>query len=123
VNKVILIGNLGADGEYKVLQNGSGVLNLRLATSETWKDKTSGEKKEKTTWHSVSLFGDRAAKLATHMTKGTKLAVEGSIEVREYEKDGEKRFATSVKATNIEFVGGKKNDSAPSDADDGEISF
>lgn len=115
MNKVILLGNIGMDGELKVLSGGQAVLNLRIATSETWKDKDSGEKKEATEWHTVELWGSRAEALAPHMTKGKKVLIEGSIHTRSYEKNGEKRYATSVKATNIEFAGGPKgSDSSPS---------
>lgn len=108
MNKVILVGNLGADGELKVLANDNAVLNFRLATTETWKN-AEGVKQEKTEWHSCALWGPRAKGLAAHLVKGTKLVVEGSIETRTYEKDGEKRYATSIKVREVEFAGGTKN--------------
>lgn len=112
MNRVILLGNLGADAELRVLNNGDSVLNFRLATSESWKDKETGEKKEKVEWHSCALFGKRAEGLAAHLLKGTKLLVEGSIETRSYEKDGEKRYATSIKVRDVEFAGGAKGGGA-----------
>ena len=114
MNKVVLVGNLGADAELKVVGNGSAVLSFRLATSERWTTKD-GEKKERTDWHRVSLWGPRAEKLAPHLKKGTSLVVEGSVRYSEYEKDGEKRYATDIVANNVEFVG-KKQEAAASAA-------
>lgn len=116
MNKVILVGNLGQDGELKVLPGGQSVLSLRLATSETWKDKTTGEKKEAVEWHSCDLWGSRAESLAPHMTKGAKLVVTGSLRTRSYEKNGEKRYATNINVEDIEFAGGAKGTRAPTPA-------
>lgn len=106
MNKAILVGNLGQDAELKVMSGGDAVLNFSVATSEKWTDKQSGEKKEKTEWHRCALWGKRAEALAPHLTKGTKVVVEGKIETRSYEKDGEKRYATSIKVNELEFAGG-----------------
>jgi len=116
MNKVILIGNLGADPELKETSAGS-VLKLRVATSEKFLDK-SGAKKERTEWHSVTLWGKRADALARFLTKGTKLAVEGSIRTSTYDKDGEKRYRTEISATDIELLGGGEKKGAPRDDGD-----
>jgi len=114
MNCVQLLGNLGADAELRDIGNGNSVLNFSLATTEKWsKD---GETKEKTQWHRCSIFGKRAEGLAPHLKKGTKIAVQGSIDYREYEKDGEKRYATNIKVFDVHFAGGKKNDSASADS-------
>lgn len=97
VNKVIIIGRLGKDPELHQTERG-GIANLRVATSETWKDKASGERKEKTEWHSVSLMVDATARFAgKYAKKGTMVYVEGQLETREYtDKQGVKRYATSI---------------------------
>lgn len=120
MNRVTLIGNLGADGDLKVFTDGNGVLNFSIATSEKWTDKQSGEKKEKTEWHRCKLFGPRAKSLAQYLKKGTKVAVIGSIETRSYEKDGVKQYATEIKVMDLEFCGGTKaqeSAAAPADED------
>ena len=97
VNKVILVGNLGADPETRRLPNGDPVVNMRIATSETWRDKNSGERKEKTEWHQVVIFNDNLAKLAEqYLRKGMKVYVEGSIQTRKWEKDGVERYTTEI---------------------------
>lgn len=122
MNKVILIGNLGTDAELKVLANGDGLLKFSLATSEKWKDKATGEAKEKTEWHRCVLFGKRAIGLAPHLVKGTKIALEGGLQYGSYEKDGVKHYTTDIKVDNVEFAGGAKGDRAPapSRADDSQ---
>jgi len=98
VNKVILIGNLGRDPEVRSFQNGGRVCNLRIATSESWKDKTSGERKERTEWHSVAIFNDNLVTIAErYLKKGSKVYLEGQLETRKYtDKDGNERYATEV---------------------------
>lgn len=97
VNKVILIGNLGADPEIKEFQSGDKVANLSLATSETWKDKTSGERKEKTEWHRVSVFNQGLIKvIESYLKKGSKIYIEGQLETRSWEQDGVKKYSTEV---------------------------
>lgn len=107
MNKVILAGNLGADAELKTFDNGNSVLNFRLATTEKWKDRD-GNKKEKTNWHSCQLNGKRGESLAQYLTKGTKVIVTGSVQYREYEKEGVKRYATDIRVDDLEFTGGGK---------------
>lgn len=98
VNKVILIGNLGRDPEVRSFQNGGRVCNLRIATSESWKDKTSGERKERTEWHSVAIFNDNLVGIAErYLKKGSKVYLEGQLETRKYtDKDGNERYTTEV---------------------------
>ena len=98
VNRVILIGNLGADPEIRNFQNGGKVCNLRIATSETWKDKTSGERKERTEWHSVAIMSEPLAKVAEqYLRKGSKVYLEGQLETRKWQdQSGADRYSTEV---------------------------
>jgi single-strand DNA-binding protein len=97
VNKVILIGNLGADPEIKTMQSGDRVANLSIATSESWKDKTSGEKKERTEWHRVVVFNQGLMNVCeNYLRKGSKVYIEGQIETRSWEQDGQKKYTTEV---------------------------
>lgn len=98
VNKVILVGNLGADPEVRSFQNGGKVCNLRIATSESWKDRMSGEKKEKTEWHSVAIFSEGLAGVAERfLRKGSKVYVEGKLQTRKWQdNNGNDRYSTEV---------------------------
>jgi single-strand DNA-binding protein len=97
VNKVILIGNLGKDPEVRSMQNGGKVANLSLATSESWKDKSTGEKKEKTEWHRVVIFGQLADIAERYLKKGSKVYVCGSLQTRKWtDKDGNEKYSTEV---------------------------
>lgn len=96
VNKVTLIGNLGQDPEVKYLGNGGAVANLTLATSESWNDKTTGEKKEKTEWHRVVLFGKLAEVAGEYLRKGSMVYIEGKLQTRKWEKDGVERYSTEI---------------------------
>jgi len=98
VNKVILIGNLGRDPEVRTTQNGSKVVNLRLATSESWTDRSSGERQERTEWHSIAIFNERLADVAERfLRKGRKVYIEGSLQTRKWtDKDGQERYTTEV---------------------------
>ncbi|MDD3030001.1 MAG: single-stranded DNA-binding protein [Alphaproteobacteria bacterium] len=98
VNKVILVGNLGRDPEIRSFQNGGRVASFSLATSETWKDRTSGERREKTEWHRVSVLNDKLVDVVErYVKKGSKLYVEGQLETRKYtDKDGQERYTTEV---------------------------
>ncbi len=98
VNKVILIGNLGRDPEVRTFQNGGKVCNLRIATSETWKDRTSGERREKTEWHSVAIFSEPLARIAEqYLKKGSKVYIEGQLETRKWQdQSGQDRYSTEV---------------------------
>lgn len=98
VNKVILVGNLGADPEVKAMNSGDKVVNLRIATSESWRDKTSGERKEKTEWHRVVIFNENLGKVAEqYLKKGAKVYLEGQLQTRKWtDKDGQERYSTEV---------------------------
>ncbi len=98
VNKVILIGNLGRDPEIRSFQNGGRVCNLRIATSENWKDRESGERREKTEWHSVAIFNENLARLAEqYLRKGSKVYIEGQLETRKWQdQNGQDRYSTEV---------------------------
>ena len=98
VNKVILVGNLGRDPEVRTFQNGGKVVNLRIATSETWKDRTSGERKERTEWHSVAIFNENIARVAEqYLKKGSKVYIEGQLETRKWQdQSGQDRYTTEV---------------------------
>ena len=98
VNKVILIGNLGRDPEIRSMQNGGRVANLSLATSENWKDKNTGERREKTEWHRVVIFDDRLIDVVEkYVTKGSKLYIEGQLQTRKWtDKDGQDKYSTEV---------------------------
>jgi single-strand DNA-binding protein len=98
VNKVILVGNLGADPEIRRTQDGRPIANLRLATSESWKDKNTGERKEKTEWHRVVIFSEGLCKVAEqYLKKGSKVYVEGSLQTRKWQnKDGQDQYSTEV---------------------------
>ena len=98
VNKVILVGNLGRDPEVRSFQNGGKVVNLRIATSETWRDKATGERKERTEWHSVAIFNENIAKIAEqYLRKGSKVYVEGQLETRKWQdQSGADRYSTEV---------------------------
>jgi single-strand DNA-binding protein len=98
VNKVILVGNLGRDPEVRSFQNGGKVVNLRIATSENWRDKASGERKEKTEWHSVAIFNENIARVAEqYLKKGSKVYIEGQLETRKWQdQSGQDRYSTEV---------------------------
>jgi single-strand DNA-binding protein len=98
VNKVILVGNLGKDPEVRSTQDGTKIVNLTLATSETWNDRASGERKEKTEWHRVVIFNDRTAEVAEkYLKKGAKVYVEGSLQTRKWtDQQGQERYTTEV---------------------------
>ena len=98
VNKVILVGNLGRDPEVRTFQNGGKVCNLRIATSENWKDKATGERREKTEWHSVAIFSEPLARIAEqYLKKGSKVYIEGQLETRKWQdQSGQDRYTTEI---------------------------
>jgi single-strand DNA-binding protein len=103
VNKVILVGNLGKDPEVRRMQSGDAVVNLSLATSETWRDKSSGERKEKTEWHRVVIFNKNLAEIAEkYLRKGSKVYLEGALQTRKWtDKDGAEKYSTEVVLQNF----------------------
>ena len=118
LNQVQLIGRLGQDPEVKYLPNGDAVCNLSLATSEKWKDKQTGEPKEKTEWHRVVMFGKLAEIAGEYLKKGTLVFIQGKLETRQWEKDGEKRYTTEIRANQMTMLGGK-DDGAGRDSNNG----
>jgi single-strand DNA-binding protein len=121
LNKVLLLGNLGADPELRVTPGGQAILKLRLATSETYLDKAS-VRQERTEWHSITVWGKRGEALAKILTKGSSIFVEGGLRTSSYEKDGEKRYRTEIVANNIILAGGKRSGSGEAQFDQGERS-
>ena len=107
LNRVILIGNLGADPELKFTQNGQGVLRLRLATTESYVNRA-GERQQRTDWHTVTVWGKRGEALNKILSKGSRIAIEGRLQTRSWEgKDGGKRYTTEVVANNVILLGGR----------------
>jgi single-strand DNA-binding protein len=98
INKVILVGNLGADPEIRTLNSGDRVANLRIATSEQWRDRTSGERRERTEWHRVVIFNDNLVKVAeNYLRKGSKVYIEGALQTRKYQdQSGQEKFSTEI---------------------------
>jgi single-strand DNA-binding protein len=108
VNKVILVGNLGADPETRSMPSGMTVTNIRIATSESWKDKASGAQQERTEWHSVALFGRLGEIAAEYLRKGSQVFVEGKLRTRKWQdKSGGDRFTTEIIADNMQMLGGR----------------
>ena len=107
VNKVILIGNLGADPETRYAPSGDAICNIRVATTDTWKDKASGERKEATEWHRVSFYGKLAEIAGQYLKKGSQVYIEGSLRTRKWQdKDGQDRYTTEVEASEMKMLGG-----------------
>ena len=107
VNKVIIIGNLGADPEVRQFSNGGSVTNISVATSEQWTDKQSGEKKEATEWHRIALYNRLGEIAAQYLRKGSKVYIEGSLQTRKYQApDGSDRYATDIKAYQMQMLDG-----------------
>ncbi len=113
VNKVILIGRLGADPEVKYTNSGTAVARLSLATSDQWKDRESGEKKERTEWHRVVVWNKLAELCGQYLTKGRQVYLEGSLQTRSWEdKDGNKRYTTEIRAQTVQCLGSTAGDHA-----------
>ena len=130
INKQIIVGRAGKDPETRTFDNGNMITNLSIATSETWKDKKTGEKKEKTEWHNCVFGGPLADVVANYVKKGDLLYVEGKKETRTYEKDGETKYVVDLRAGQMQMLGGKsesggKPQSAPVDTsvDEDDIPF
>src|SRR3954464_13827113 len=106
VNKVIVVGNLGADPETRFLPSGEAVTNIRVATTDKWKDKASGEMKESTEWHRISFFGRLAEVAGEYLKKGSQVYVEGSLRTRKWQdKDGQDRYSTEIRADVMQMLG------------------
>ena len=108
VNKVILVGNLGADPETRYMPNGDAVANIRMATTESWKDKASGEKREITEWHRVVFYRKLAEIVGQYLKKGSAVYVEGRIRTRKWtDKEGQERYTTEIEANEMQMLGGR----------------
>ena len=110
VNKVILIGNVGGDPETRYLPNGNAVTNITLATTDSWKDKQTGQQQERTEWHRVAFFGKVAEIAGEYLRKGSQCYVEGRLQTREWEKDGVKRYTTEIVVDmngSLQLLGGR----------------
>ena len=120
VNKVMLLGNLGRDPEVRTFPNGDSVCNFSIATSTSWKDKASGEKKEKTEWHNIVMYRKLAEIAGEYLKKGSSVFVEGSLQTRKWQtKEGQDRYTTEVAADTMQMLGGRENrNSEPSNTDD-----
>ena len=107
LNKVMLIGNLGNDPETRYTQGGAAVTSIGIATSETWKDKQTGEKQERTEWHKVTFFGRLAEVAGEYLRKGSKVYVEGRLRTNSWEKDGQKHYKTEIIASEMQMLDSK----------------
>lgn len=108
INKVILIGNLGADPETRAMPSGTTVANLRVATSESWRDKQTGEQQERTEWHRVALFGRLAEIAGEYLRKGSQVYIEGSLRTRKWQdKQGNERYSTEIIGNDLQMLGGR----------------
>jgi len=108
INKVILVGNLGADPETRYMPSGSAVTNLSVATSESWKDKQTGEQKDRTEWHKVAMFNRLAEIAAEYLRKGSQVYIEGKIRTRKWQdRDGNDRWTTEIIADEMQMLGGR----------------
>lgn len=116
INKVILVGNVGQDPETRYMPNGNAVTNISLATSETWKDKNTGEQQERTEWHRITFYQRLAEIVAEYVRKGSKLYVEGRLQTRSWEQDGVKRYATDIIANEMQMLDGRGGDSTGASA-------
>jgi single-strand DNA-binding protein len=110
INKVILVGHLGQDPEIRYMADGTAVANFSIATSETWKDKQSGEKKERTEWHRIVAWRNLGELCGKYLSKGRQVYVEGKLQTRSWEKDGVTRYTTEIVATDVQFLGGGRDD-------------
>jgi single-strand DNA-binding protein len=117
INKVILIGNLGADPETRAMPSGTTVANLRVATSESWRDKQTGEQQERTEWHRVALFGRLAEIAGEYLRKGSQVYIEGSLRTRKWQdKQGNERYSTEIVGNELQMLGGRSGAAAGSPA-------
>jgi len=108
INKVILVGNLGQDPETRYMPNGKAVTNLRIATSESWKDKQTGEQREQTEWHSIVMYDKLAEIAAEYLRKGSQVYVEGKLRTRKWQdKEGRDRYTTEINANEMQMLGGR----------------
>ncbi|MEM6987287.1 MAG: single-stranded DNA-binding protein [Pseudomonadota bacterium] len=110
INKVILVGNLGADPEVRYMPSGGAVCNVSLATADSWTDKQSGQRQERTEWHRVVFFNRLAEIAGEYLRKGSQVYVEGRLQTRKWEKDGIERYSTEIVANEMQMLGGRGGD-------------
>src|SRR4051794_12097508 len=115
VNKVIIVGNLGADPETRYTPGGDAVTNIRIATTDKWKDKASGEMKEQTEWHRVSFWGRLAEVAGEYLKKGSQVYIEGSLRTRKYDKDGQTHYSTEIRGEVMQMLGRREGGGMPRD--------
>jgi len=114
INKVIIVGNLGGDPDTKYMPSGSAVTNLTVATNESWKDKKTGEQKDRTEWHKVAMFGRLAEIAAEYLRKGSQVYIEGKLRTRKWtDKSGNDRYTTEIVADEMQMLGGRGGGGAP----------
>ena len=118
VNKVILLGNLGRDPDIRATQDGNKIVNLSIATSERWKDRNSGEQREKTEWHRVVLWRRLAEIAGEYLKKGSKVYIEGQLQTRKWEQDGQTRYTTEVVGRDMQFLDSRGSSSSDSSSYD-----
>ena len=119
INKVILVGHLGADPETRYMPSGDAVTNVRVATTEQWKDKTSGDKQERTEWHNIAMFGRLAEIAGEYLRKGSQVYIEGKLRTRKWQdKEGQDRWTTEIVANDMQMLGGRPDAGAPARAVD-----
>jgi len=111
VNKAIIVGNVGSDPDIRTMPNGNQVVNLSIATSDEWKDKNTGDKKEKTEWHRCVFFNKIADIAAQYVNKGSKIYVEGRLQTRSYEQDGVKKYSTEIVVNDMQMLDSKNTNS------------
>lgn len=109
INKVILVGTLGRDPETKYMPNGGAITNISIATSEQWKDKTSGEKQERTEWHRIVFFSRLAEIAGQYLRKGSQVYIEGKLQTRKWQQDGQDRYMTEIIASEMQMLGGRND--------------
>ena len=120
INKVIIVGNLGKDPEMRSFPNGDQIANVSIATTDRWKDKTSGEMKEATEWHRINFNGRLAEIVGQYLKKGSQVYVEGSLRTRKWtDKDGQEKFTTEIRADQMQMLGGRQGMGGPGGSDEG----
>jgi len=120
VNKVIIVGNLGRDPETRYMPSGEALTTISVATTDTWRDKASGEKKENTEWHRITFFGKLAEIAGQYLKKGSQVYVEGSLRTRKYtDKDGVEKYATDIRADSMQMLGSRQGMGGGAPMDDG----
>ena len=120
VNKVIIVGNLGADPETRYMPSGDAVTNIRVATTDRYKDKASGEMKETAEWHRIAFFGRLAEIAGEYLKKGSQVYIEGRLKTRQWEKDGQKQYSTEIVADQLQMLGKAPGDRGTAGANDFE---